>query len=247
MATKTADALMQYNTKKLLLCSGYGRLAEKDLNNVIIPASILKLCSTYLINLDVYFTINGITCIENKLEGNQLIQTIRVTDTTFKFNSFGERGAICYSEYQMDRIKKHLYEWKLKCVGRSAHDMIGIVSTLNGINQMQMICDTEGDSYCWWSSSGIWRRGNGYSYNIDSEDCVFSKRWNIESTNGWSVWNVDDVIKMELNTKNWTLTYFKNDKKVFDVVQLYDVHNECVWYPFVALGSKQSKYIHTLT
>ena len=142
-----------------------------------------------------------------------------------------ERSAICYSEYGIRKGDYTFYEWSFQCLGIGDADMIGIVSTLKDINTFKTISETSGDAYSWWSEdeewSGIWRKGTEIM-KIDSD--------------GWDYWSIGDIITVVLNTKNWTLRFLKNDKLVFNEIELYDANDDSMWYPFISIGNKKSLY-----
>ena len=197
-----------------------------------------------IIQIDIYFSIKGLKCILSQIKGHELTQLFHTDHlNSYKMETQLKRSAICYSEYGFKKSDKYrIYEWSFKCLGIGDADMIGIVSSLKDINRFKVISETCGDSYCWWSEdinwSGIWRKGNGYI----KKNSKFNKEWLKKDTPGWDYWIINDIITVILDTNKWTLTFLKNYKMVFDEIQLYEIDDDSVWYPFISIGNKDSMY-----
>ena len=168
-------------------------------------------------------------------ENGEIMQTMSGTKMIQSLNS-KNNGKIFYS---LDGIYPNsgMYEWSVKCEGMHLNDMIGIISSLEKIKEVEYIFGCPGTKYHWWTVYGIWEN-----------DSRFKADWNdIRNHELWDKWSDGDLITIQLDTHNNTLTFMKNGKKVFKPIDLpksEEENEEIVWYPFVQTSTLKSKYTH---
>ena len=167
-------------------------------------------------------------------ENGEIMQTMSGKKMSEPLSS-AANGRICYS---LDGIYPNtgMYEWSVKCEGMHLNDMIGIISSLEKIKEVEYILSCPGIKYHWWTVYGIWEN-----------DKHFSADWNDRNHELFDRWSDGDMITIQLDTHENTLTFIKNGKKRFKPINLpnsEEQNEEIVWYPFVQTSTIKSKYTH---
>ena len=183
MALKYKDLrLIDQRTKDLV--ARYINSLKKD-KNTIIPSDVVAIC-TFFYNFGEYFTVCG-----DDMKIDQ--QGMRISTNP---KTIGQRNT-CYTNVAITNKYNCIYSWTFKRVRTNANRIkIGIdTSNKSAIDTSFQFDDEKDDKTCyyWVGSDAIFMSHENMYGRIDSR------------IGGW---NVEKLIKIEINTKNKTFELF---------------------------------------
>ena len=118
-----------------------------------------------------------------------------------------------------------IISWSFECISPGWNDMIGVSTNLDGIDSFKYLFDSEYEYYMWWKTCGIY----------DKQDHL----WHDDNDK----WCSHDIITLDLNLKDHSLTFLKNGKNMFTIKNIIN----STYYPVIFAPDGPSKYSHIVS